>query len=42
MQLRLFKQLWTHQGPIEDAITDVLDAGFHGIEALPRRGRAPS
>ncbi len=35
MNLRLFKQLWGHQGTHEDAITDVLDADFHGIEGAP-------
>ncbi len=35
MQLQLFKQLWGHEGTHEDAITDVLDAKFHGIEGAP-------
>ncbi len=32
MQLRLFKSLWTHSGPLENAITDVRDSDFDGIE----------
>lgn len=35
MQLLVFKQLWGHEGTREDAIIDVLDAGFHGIEGAP-------
>lgn len=41
MKLRLFKQLWGHQGTIPDAARQIAEAGFHGIEgALPAHPEA--
>src|SRR5690348_12876953 len=37
MKLKLFKQLWGHQGTIADAADQVAAAGFDGIEGpLPK------
>jgi len=32
MELQLFKTLWGHQGALDDAATQTLDAGFVGLE----------
>jgi sugar phosphate isomerase/epimerase len=32
MKLQLFKTLWGHQGTLASAISEALEAGFHGLE----------
>ncbi len=35
MELRLFKSLWTHDGSLQQAIADVREADFDGLEGPP-------
>lgn len=34
MNLKLFKTLWGHEGPLNDAIHQAQAAGFHGLEGM--------
>lgn len=37
MQLRLFKTLWGHSGPVEDAAKQAASSGLDGIEGSADR-----